>query len=126
MSRCHAQVARDAEVLLLQLLGMVKQSALASLPGSVAIVAVKAVGTLAAQRPQYLGRVLPTLLSAATAKGTATVRLSCSVHNSQNRRPEQGLRQINKYQTVPQAYETACLRLSAGLQRMVSDTFSPT
>ncbi len=71
---CCAQVARDAETLLLQLLGMVKQSALANLPGSVAIVAVKAVGSLAAQRPQYLGRVLPTLLSAASAKSSSSVR----------------------------------------------------
>ncbi|CAL8471131.1 g10673 [Coccomyxa elongata] len=62
-----AQVARDAEALLLQLLAMVKQSALVTLPGSVAIVVVKAVGSIAAQRPQYLGRVLPTLLSAASA-----------------------------------------------------------
>ena len=70
------QVARDAEALLLQLLGMVKQSALVTLPGSVAIVVIKAVGSIAAQRPQYLGRVLPTLLSAASASSANdTVRL---------------------------------------------------
>lgn len=69
-------MARDAEALLLQLLGMVKQPALSSLPGSVAIVVIKAVGSIAAQRPQYLGRVLPSLLSAASASsGNDTVRL---------------------------------------------------
>lgn len=69
-----AQVARDAEGLMLQLLGMVKQPALAALSGPVAIVAIKAVGALAAQRPQYVGRVLPSLLTAASANSASAVR----------------------------------------------------
>ncbi len=76
-------MARDAEALLLQLLAMVKQSALVTLPGSVAIVVVKAVGSIAAQRPQYLGRVLPTLLLAASVSSASdAVRLlTKDIHN---------------------------------------------
>ena len=64
------QVARQAEGHVLQLLGMVKLPGLRQLPGSVAIVGVKSVAYLAQQRPQYLGRVMPTLLSIASGSAS--------------------------------------------------------
>ena len=49
-----------------QLVGLIKLPALTNLPGSVSIVILKGLGSIAAQRPQYLGRILPTLLSLAS------------------------------------------------------------
>ena len=66
------QVAREAEGHVMQLLSLIKLPALNSLPGSVAIVAVKAMGVIAQQRPQFLGRILPTLLSIAAAANLKT------------------------------------------------------
>lgn len=49
-----------------QLVSMIKAPGLPSLPGSISIVIIKGLGSIAQQRPQYLGRILPTLLSLAT------------------------------------------------------------
>ena len=65
------QVAKQAEGHVLQLLAMVKLPGLRQLPGSVAIVGVKSVAYLAQQRPQYLGRVMPTLLSIASSSASS-------------------------------------------------------
>ena len=49
-----------------QLVSMIKMPGLPSLPGSISIVIIKGIGFIAQQRPQYLGRILPTLLSLAS------------------------------------------------------------
>ena len=60
------QVAREADSTVQQLVSMIKMPGLPSLPGSISIVIIKGLGSIAQQRPQYLGRVLPTLLSLAS------------------------------------------------------------
>ena len=50
-----------------QLVSLVKAPGLPSLPGSISIVIIKGLGSIAQQRPQYLGRILPTLLSLASS-----------------------------------------------------------
>ena len=49
-----------------QLVSMIKMPGMPSLPGSISIVIIKGLGSIAQQRPQYLGRILPTLLSLAS------------------------------------------------------------
>lgn len=63
----HArQVAKEADGTIQQLVGLIKPPGLTALPGPVVIVVLKGLGSIAAQRPQYLGRILPTLLSLAS------------------------------------------------------------
>ena len=49
-----------------QLVSLIKAPGLTALPGPVAIVILKGLGSIAQQRPLYLGRILPTLLSLAS------------------------------------------------------------
>ena len=73
---CEVQMACAAEGYVQQLVALVKAAGARQLPGSVAIVAVKAVAALGLQRPQhYLGRVMPTML--ATAKAAAAQEVFC-------------------------------------------------
>ena len=60
------QVARMADGTVQQLVSLIKAPGLPSLPGSISIVIIKGLGSIAQQRPQYLGRILPTLLSLAS------------------------------------------------------------
>lgn len=56
------QLMREAEVHLGQLTSMLRAPGVAALPGTVAIVAVKAAGSIALQRPFFFSKVLPVLL----------------------------------------------------------------
>ncbi len=53
---------REAEVHLGQLVNMLRAPGIAALPGTVAIVAVKAAGSIAQQRPFFMNKVLPVLI----------------------------------------------------------------
>ena len=61
------QLVKEAEAQLLQLMGQLKTPHLAALPSAVAVVAIRAAGTVAQQRPQLLGRIMPTLVGLASA-----------------------------------------------------------
>ena len=52
--------------MILQLVSLIKAPGLTALPGPLAIVILKGLGSVAQQRPLYLGRILPTLLSLAS------------------------------------------------------------
>ncbi len=52
--------------MILQLVSLIKAPGLTALPGPLAIVILKGLGSIAQQRPLYLGRILPTLLSLAS------------------------------------------------------------
>lgn len=65
-----------------QLVGLIKLPALTNLPGSVSIVILKGLGSIAAQRPQYLGRILPTLLSLASNLEQPQVLVSVAFRGS--------------------------------------------
>lgn len=56
------QLMREAEVHLGQLTSMLRTPGVSALPGTVAIVAVKAAGSIAQQRPFFFSKVLPALL----------------------------------------------------------------
>lgn len=62
------QLMREAETHLMQLVNMLRRPGIAALPGTVAIVAVKAVGTIALQRPVFYSKVLPVLLAVASTQ----------------------------------------------------------
>lgn len=62
------QLMREAEVHMMQLVNMLRRPGVAALPGTVAIVAVKAVGTIALQRPVFYRKVLPVLLAVASTQ----------------------------------------------------------
>ena len=51
-----------------QLTSMLRAPGVTALPGSVAIVAVKAAGSIAQQRPFFISKVLPVLLGLGRAK----------------------------------------------------------
>ena len=61
------QLAKEAEAQLLQLVGQLKAPSLAALPSAVAVVVIRASGAVAQQRPQLLGRIMPTLVGLASA-----------------------------------------------------------
>lgn len=52
--------------MILQLVSLIKAPGLTALPGPLAIVILKGLGSIAQQRPLHLGRILPTLLSLAS------------------------------------------------------------
>lgn len=62
------QLMREAEVHLGQLTSMLRSPGVASLPGTVAIVAVKAAHSIALHRPFFISKVLPVLLGLGTAQ----------------------------------------------------------
>ena len=63
----HAcQVAKESDNVIQQLVGLMKLPGGTALPGPVSIVTLKGLGAIAQQRPQYLGRILPTLLKLAS------------------------------------------------------------
>ena len=59
-----------------QLVSLIKPPGLPSLPGNISIVIIKGLGSIAQQRPQYLGRILPTLLSFAASLKQPQVSVS--------------------------------------------------
>ena len=59
---------REAELHLAQLTSMLRTPGVAALPGTVAIVAVKAAGSIAQQRPFFMSKVLPALLGLGSAQ----------------------------------------------------------
>ena len=73
----HAyQVAKECDGVIQQLVGLIKPPVGSALPGPVFIVTLKGLGAIAQQRPQYLGRVLPTLLKLASVLTQPQVLLS--------------------------------------------------
>ena len=62
------QLMREAEMHLGQLTSMLRAPGVAALPGTVAIVAVKAAGSIAQQRPFFITKVLPVLLGLGLAQ----------------------------------------------------------
>ena len=63
----HAcQVAKECDSIVQQMMGLIKSPGGSMLPGPVSIVTLKGLGAIAQQRPQYLGRILPTLLKLAS------------------------------------------------------------
>ena len=62
------QLMREAEMHLGQLTSMLRAPGVTALPGTVAIVAVKAAGSIAQQRPFFISKVLPVLLGLGLAK----------------------------------------------------------
>ena len=62
------QLVKEAEAQLLQLVAQLKAPHLAALPSAVAVVAIRAAGAVAQQRPQLLGRIMPTLVGLASAR----------------------------------------------------------
>jgi hypothetical protein len=62
----RAALARDAEAALAQLVALLKQSGLA---GTLAVAAVRAGTGIAQQRPQFVGRLMPSLLALAKQSG---------------------------------------------------------
>ena len=73
----HAcQVAKECDSIVQQMVGLVKPPKGITLPGPVSIVTLKGLGAIAQQRPQYLGRILPTLLKLASTLTQPQVLLS--------------------------------------------------
>ena len=66
---------REAEVHVGQLVNMLRAPGVAALPGTVAIVAVKAAGSIAQQRPFIMNKILPVLVSF----GSAQVRIAMTL-----------------------------------------------
>ena len=60
------QVAKESDSVVQQLVGLIKPPGGTGLPGPVSVVTLKGLGAIAQQRPQYLGRILPTLLKLAS------------------------------------------------------------
>jgi hypothetical protein len=60
-------MVRDAELCVAQLAALLRRCAQpeGGVPGPLAIVVARAAGTLALQRPQFVGKVLPPLLAVA-------------------------------------------------------------
>lgn len=71
------QLMREAEVHVGQLVNMLRAPGVAALPGTVAIVAVKAAGSIAQQRPFFMNKILPVLVSF----GSAQVRNAMTLCN---------------------------------------------
>ncbi|KAK9830014.1 hypothetical protein WJX72_009205 [[Myrmecia] bisecta] len=73
-------LAREAEAHLMELVAMLKPPKVDSLAGPITIVAIKVVSSIAQQRPNFMGRVLPTLLGLASRCGEegSTVAVSTS------------------------------------------------
>lgn len=71
------QLMREAEVHVGQLVNMLRAPGVAALPGTVAIVAVKAAGSIAQQRPFFMNKILPVLVSF----GSAQVRIATTLCN---------------------------------------------
>ncbi len=72
------QLMREAETHLGQLLNMLRAPGVATLPGAVAIVAVKAAGSIAQQRPFFMNKVLPVLIALGSAQvGLPPFALQC-------------------------------------------------
>ena len=67
------QLMREAEGHLRQLVNLLRAPGVAALPGSVAIVAVKAAGSIAQQRPFFMNKILPVLIGLASAQVGATM-----------------------------------------------------
>lgn len=63
-----ATLMREAETHLGQLVNMLRAPSIATLPGAVAIVAVKAAGSIAQQRPFFMNKVLPVLIALGSAQ----------------------------------------------------------
>ena len=70
---------REAEVHLMQLVNMLRRPGVAALPGTVAIVAVKAAGSIALQRPFFYNKVLPVFLAVASAQVRKCLFRTCVV-----------------------------------------------
>ena len=51
-----------------QLVNMLRTPGVSALPGTVAIVAVKAAGSIAQQRPFFINKILPVLIGLASAQ----------------------------------------------------------
>lgn len=73
---------REAEVHLGQLTSMLRSPGVASLPGTVAIVAVKAAHSIALHRPFFISKVLPVLLGLGTAQEADSVSATGGVQKS--------------------------------------------
>ncbi len=72
------QLMREAETHLGQLVNMLRAPGVATLPGAVAIVAVKAAGSIAQQRPFFMNKVLPVLIALGSAQvGFLHIALRC-------------------------------------------------
>jgi len=72
------QLMREAETHLGQLVNMLRAPGVATLPGAVAIVAVKAAGSIAQQRPFFMNKVLPVLIALGSAQvGFPRIALQC-------------------------------------------------
>ena len=54
-----------------QLVNMLRAPGVSALPGTVAIVAVKAAGSIAQQRPFFINKILPVLVALASAQVSA-------------------------------------------------------
>ena len=72
------QLMREAETHIGQLVNMLRAPGVATLPGAVAIVAVKAAGSIAQQRPFFMNKVLPVLIALGSAQvGFLHIALQC-------------------------------------------------
>ncbi|KAA6422561.1 MAG: hypothetical protein FRX49_07422, partial [Trebouxia sp. A1-2] len=63
-----ATLMREADTHLGQLVNMLRAPGVATLPGAVAIVAVKAAGSIAQQRPFFMNKILPVLIALGSAQ----------------------------------------------------------
>lgn len=61
------QLATEAQGATAQLVGILKAPGVFELPGTIAVVAFRAAAAIGTQRPNQLGRILPTLLTVASA-----------------------------------------------------------
>ena len=73
------QVAKVSDSVVQQLVGLIKPLGGNDLPGPVSIVTLKGLGAIAQQRPQYLGRILPTLLKLASTLTQPQVLVSAGL-----------------------------------------------
>ncbi len=71
------QVAKETDGVIQQLVSLIKTPGLTELPGPLAIVTLKGLGSIAQQRPLHLGRILPTLLSLASTVQPSQVLNMC-------------------------------------------------
>ena len=75
------QLMREAEVHLGQLVNMLRAPGVAALPGTVAIVAVKAAGSIAQQRPFFMNKVLPVLIGLGSAQVAPPLPVITKLHH---------------------------------------------
>ncbi len=76
----HAcQVAKECDSIVQQMVGLIKPPGGIMLPGPVSIVTLKGLGVISQQRPQYLGRILPTLLKLASVLTQPQVQISAGL-----------------------------------------------